>query len=199
MHRVIVLTLIAWVAFFVAAWEVEAAQFIEKPEPSSEVELLAAAWLEQLNALDDWYLSLEGEEEGVDELVDSMMELYSPDVIANVPPFHDEDQFGPMSLDGREQLRRYFALFARSYSRLGYLQRRQTGPGFEGYGLVYDVTPMPWPGRGISFEIIAAYSLRADRRQRFYGSGAVYLQYDEDGKIVRLRLLVGEIEPVVAQ
>jgi hypothetical protein len=195
----IVLTLIAWVAFFAAAWEVEAAQFIEKPEPSGEVELLAEAWLERLNALDDWYLSVEGEEVGVDEVVDSMMELYAPEVIANVPPFHDEDQFGPMRLDGREQLRKYFALFARSYSRLGYLHRRQTGPGFEGYKLVYAATPLPWPGQGISFEMVAAYSLRADRRQRFYGPGAVYLQYGEDGKIQRLRLLLGEIEPVVAQ
>ena len=171
---------------------------VEHPEASGEAELLAEQWLEHLNALDDWYLTFEGQEEGIADPIDRMMELYASDVIANVPPLHDDDQHGPMRLRGSDQLRTYFDRFARSYTRLQYLHRRQTGPGFEGYKLVY-ATPLPWGGTGFSFEILGAYSLREDRSVRFWGPGAVYLQLGADGKIVRMRLLLGELDRVVAQ
>ena len=57
---------------------------------------------------------------------------------------------------------------------------------FEGEKLVY-TTPLPWDGLGLSFQIIAAYSLRENRR-KFTAPGMVVLQVGVDGKIKRLRL-----------
>ena len=56
--------------------------------------------------------------------------------------------------------------------------------------------PLPWGGLGISFQVIAGYSLRKDRR-RFMEPGAVFIQYREDGKIQRFRLLLTEKDEVI--
>ena len=157
---------------------------------------LAEEWIKRLNALSDWYLSVDGKEEGIEPLVNNMMDLYAPDVLAEVPP-HDKDQIGPVMLRGRENVRKWVDRIARSQVRLNYLMKRQTeGPTgeYEGWRLVYS-TKLPWGGTGIAFQVIAVWSLREDRR-RFTAPGAVFIQYDADGKIRRLRLLLGEIEEV---
>ena len=122
------------------------------------------------------------------------MELYAPDVIANLPP-HDEDQIGPVMLRGSGQLRKWVEKIARTQVRIDYLQIRQTGGEFQGAKLVY-TTPLPWGGLGISFQILAAYSSREDRR-RFMAPGAVFLQVGTDGKIQRIRLYLTEMSEVV--
>ena len=186
-RRLIVSTLIA----FLAAWQLQA----QRPEVTAgEAGRLAEEWMNRLNALDDWYLSVQGKEEGLDEVVDRMMELYAPDVIANLPP-HDQDQIGPVMLRGSGQLRKWVEKIARTQVRLDYIRTRQTGGEFQGAYLVYS-TPLPWGGLGISFQIIAAYSLREDRR-RFMAPGSVFLQFGADGKIQRLRLYLTEIAEVV--
>src|SRR5690242_18376171 len=66
-------------------------------KPAIDAGKLAEDWISRLNALGEWYLSLDGKETGREELVNKMMELYAPDAIAEVPP-HDEDQIGPVML-----------------------------------------------------------------------------------------------------
>ncbi len=189
MHRLMILTLIVLLTPFKA---------LAQTAPQTPPEILGPAveWLARLNALDDWYLSVNGEEEGLDEVVDSMMELYAPEVLAEVPP-HDEDQIGPVMLRGTENVRKWVDNFARTQVALEYIHKRQTEGNAEGEPLVYS-TPLPWGGIGIAYPIRAIYSLRSDRR-RFTGPGAVFLQYGEDGKIKRLRLFVAELAQVEAQ
>ena len=164
-------------------------------KPALEPAKLAEDWINRLNALDDWYLSVEGREVGRDELVSKMMELYAADVIAEVPP-HDEDQIGPVMLRGSANLKKWVERISSTEVKLLYIQKRQTSKQIEGEKLVYAM-PLPWGGLGISFEIIAAYSRREDRR-KFTAPGAVFLQFGADGKIERLRLYLAETAEVVA-
>src|SRR5213083_1625783 len=161
------------------------------PDPLQRAE----DWLTRLNSLSNWSLTFEGKEVGREELVNKMMELYAPDVVAEVPP-HDDEQIGPVLLRGSANVQKWVDKISRTQVRLLYIQRRQTKKQFEGTKLVYS-TPLPWGGVGISFEIIAAWSRREDRR-KFTGPGSVFLQYNAAGKIDRLRLYVGEIAEVTA-
>jgi hypothetical protein len=157
---------------------------------------LADEWIKRLNALSDWYVSVDGKEEGIEQRVDSMMELYASDVIADVPP-HDPDQIGPVMLRGSANVRKWVDKIARTQTRLTYSIARQTGgptAEFEGWQLVYS-TPMPWGGTAIAFQIRATWSLRENRR-RFTAPGAVFLEYGADGKIHRFRLFLAEISEV---
>src|SRR5207247_9143869 len=81
-----------------AAIEAQAQAAADLPEQK-----LAEEWIRRLNALDDWYLSVDGKEQGVEPLVNSMMDLYAPDVLAEVPPY-DRDQIGPVMLRGKENV-----------------------------------------------------------------------------------------------
>ena len=159
----------------------------------------AEDWIKRLNALDDWYITLEGKESSeLAQVVDSFMELFAPDVIAELPP-HDEDQLGPVMLRGTANLRKWVERIARTRVRLLYMHKRQTeGPTgeFEGWRLAY-TTPLPWGGTGLVFPIISVYSLREDRTRRYTGPGAVFLQYGQDGKIRRMRILEAEMTQVV--
>src|SRR5437870_9451521 len=156
---------------------------------------LAEDWMTRLNNLSNWYLTFEGKEVGREDLVNKMMELYASDVVAEVPP-HDDEQIGPVILRGRANVQKWVDKISRTQVRLLYIQRRQTKKQFEGTKLIYS-TPLPSGGVGISFEIIAAWSRREDRR-KFTGPGSVFLQYNAAGKIDRLRLYVGEIAEVTA-
>src|SRR5439155_6090619 len=171
MRRLIISTLI----MLFAAIEVHAQAAADSPEQK-----LAEEFLSRLNALDDWYLSVDGKEEGVEQLVNSMMELYAPDVLAEVPP-HDKDQIGPVMLRGKESVRKWVESIATSQVRLNYIVKRQTeGPtgDYEGWRLVY-TAKLPWGGNAIAFQIIAVWSSREDRR-RYMAQGAVFLQYDHE-------------------
>lgn len=163
--------------------------------PAPDPLQLAEDWMARLNNLSNWYLTFEGKEIGREDLVNKMMELYAPDVVAEVPP-HDDDQIGPVILRGRANVQKWVDRISKTQVRLLYIQRRQTKKQFEGTKLIYS-TPLPWGGVGISFEIIAAWSRREDRR-KFTGPGSVFLQYNADGKIDRLRLYVAEISEVTA-
>jgi hypothetical protein len=156
---------------------------------------LAEDWMNRLNALSNWTLSVEGKEMGRDEVVNKMMELYAANVIAEVPP-HDEDQIGPVVLRGSGNVRKWVDKISSTQVKLLYIQRRQTKKQFEGQKLVY-AAPLPWGGVGISFEIIGAWSRREDRR-KFTAPGAVFLQFGADGKIERLRLYLAETAEVSA-
>jgi hypothetical protein len=199
MRRLITILVISILTAFWAAFEFQAQAPPQTPAPTTparpafDPQKLADDWLTRLNALDHWHLSVEGKEEGVEELVNNMMELYAPDVIAEVPP-HDEDQIGPVMLRGTANLRKWVEKVARTQVKLFYIQKRQTVGSFEGQKLVY-TTPLPWGGVGLSFQIIAAYSLRENRR-KFTAPGMVLLQVGADGIIKRLRLFLAEIAEV---
>ena len=177
---------------FLGAFELQA-QRLEVA--TGEPERLAGDWMARLNALDDWSLTVDRKEVGLDQVLDRMMELYAPDVLAEVPP-HDKDQIGPVVLRGSGQLRKYFEKIARTQVRLDYIIPRQTTKQFEGLELVYS-KQLPWGGLGVSFPIIAVYSSREDRR-RFMSPGMVVLQTGEDKKIHRFRLYLTELAEVVA-
>jgi SnoaL-like domain len=159
----------------------------------------ADEWMKRLNALSDWRISLDGKEEGVDQRVDSMMELFASDVVAEVPP-HDPDQIGLVMLRGSANVRKWVDEIARTQTRLTFDIARQTGgptAEYEGWQLVFS-TPMPWGGTAIAFQIRGTWSMRENRR-RFTAPGAVFLEYGADGKIHRLRLFLAEtaeVEPV---
>jgi hypothetical protein len=159
----------------------------------------ADEWMKRLNALSDWRISVDGKEQGIDQRVDSMMELFASDVVAEVPP-HDPDQIGLVMLRGSANLRKWVDKIARTQTALNFGITRQTGgptAEYEGWQLVYS-TPMPWGGTAVAFQIRGTWSLRENRR-RFTAPGAVFLEYGADGKIHRLRLFLAEtseVEPV---
>jgi hypothetical protein len=155
---------------------------------------LAIEWVDRLNELDDWQASADGKEEGLGQVLDRFMELFTPDVLADVPP-HDEDQLGPVMLLGQAEVRRWAEKFARTNIKLNYIVRRQTEKEFEGEYLVYSKA-LPWGGLGISFPIIAGYSLRKDGK-RYLEQGAVFIEYRENGKNTRFRLLQSQKDEVV--
>ena len=169
----------------------------EKPKPAPDTTKLADEWLKRMNALDDWQLSPEGKEVGLDEVINSMMDLFTPDVLAEVPP-HDDEQIGSVMLRGASLLRQWVEKIARNQVRLYYIRTAQTMKEFNGVRPVF-FTELPWGGYGISFQIIGAWSMRDDRlNKRFMAPGSVFLQYDEQGKIYRMRLYLTEITRVVA-
>ena len=152
-------------------------------------EALVVEWLDRLNALDDWHWSPEGEEVGLEEVIDDMMELYAPDVLTELTPY-DEEQIGAIVLRGTVPLRKWVEMIARTQVRLQYIQMRQTAEEYQGIELVYAVE-LPWGGIGIAVPIIAAYSLREDR-ERYGAPGMLVLQTNDEGKIQRFRLYLEE-------
>jgi hypothetical protein len=162
--------------------------------PELNAVLLAQEWVDRLNALDDWHITMDGKEEGIDKLVDHFMERLTPDALVEVPPY-DEEQIGPVMLVGTQQVKQWVDRFAKTKVELLYLLKRQTEKAFEGERMVYSKV-LPWGGLGVSFPIIAAYSQREDRR-RFMEVGAVFIQYDPTGKIQRFRLIQSEKDEVL--
>ena len=166
----------------------------QRPEVAiGEPEKLVDEFMLRLNALDDWSLSPKGKEQGLDQVLDRMMELYTLDVMAQVPPF-DPDQKGPVQLRGSAQLRKYFERIARTQVRLAYIIPLQTAKEYEGVEVVYS-KQLPWGGLGVSFQIIAVYSQRQNRR-RFMSPGTIVLQTGADKKINRVRLYLTELSEV---
>ena len=51
-------------------------------KPVLDAYKLAEAWVDRTNGLDKWHISVDGKEDGVDQVVDRMMDLFAPDVIA---------------------------------------------------------------------------------------------------------------------
>jgi len=163
-------------------------------KPVPDVTQLAVDWVDRLNGLSNWYISMDGKEDGANQVVGHMMELFAPDVIAQVPP-HDEEQIGPVMLVGSGQVRKWIDKVAKSQVNIKYKIQRQTEQESDGEMMVHS-KPLPWGGVSIAFQVLAAYSLREDRR-RFLELGAVFIQYREDGKIQRFRLLLSEKDEVV--
>jgi hypothetical protein len=163
-------------------------------KPALNADNLAINWMDRMDGLSHWYLTVDGKEDGLQQVVDHMMELYSPDIIAEVPP-HDERQLGPVMLVGTAQVRKWVELMARTQVDIHYQLKRQTMKEFEGENMIYS-RPLPWGGVGVAFQVIEADSQRVDRK-RFMQVGGVFLQFNNDGKIYRLRLVLAEKDEII--
>jgi hypothetical protein len=162
-------------------------------KPALNAEQLAMDWADSMTALSNWYLSVDGKEEGVNQNVDRIMAMFAPDIVAEMPP-HDENQLGPVQLIGTAQVRKWVEKMARSQMETRYMIKRQTMKQFEGEWMVYS-KPLPWGGLGVSFQVLKNFYQREDRRH-YMEVGGVFLQFHEDGKIYRLRLVLGEKEEI---
>ena len=191
MRHLIFFTLLTLLVVLQTQAQAPAPAFVDPPQRKQ-----ADEWIKRMNDLSDWYISVDGKEQGVEQRVDSMMELYASDVVAEVPP-HDLDQIGPVMLRGSANLRKWVDKIARTQTRLTYGIVRQTGgptAEYEGWQLVFS-TPMPWGGTAVAFQIRATWSLR-ENHHRLTAPGAVFLEYGTDGKIHRLRLFLAETSEV---
>jgi len=169
----------------------------EKPKPALDTAKVADEWMKRMNALDDWHLTPDGKEEGLNEVIDSMMDLFTPDILAEVPP-HDDEQIGSVMLRGTPLVRQWVEKIARTQVKLNYIRLAQTMKDFNGYRPVFFVET-PWGGYGLAFQIMGAWSMRDDRlNQRYMAPGSIFLQYNEEGKIYRMRLYLTEVTRVVA-
>jgi len=163
-------------------------------KPALNADNLAIDFTDRMNALSNWYLTVDGKEDGVDKVVDHMMELFTPDIIAEVPP-HDEKQEGPVQLVGTAQVRKWVEKLAKSEVEIRYVIKRQTMKEFEGEYMIFS-RPLPWGGMGVAMQLLEADSQRMDRK-RFMQAGGAFLQYNNDGKIYRMRLVLSEREEIL--
>jgi len=161
--------------------------------PAVDVTKLGTDFVDKLNTLDDWRLSMDGKEVGLDKVVDAFMADFAPDVLAELPS-DDEEQIGPLALNGTAQLRKWVEKYARTHVELDILLVRQTEKTVEGEFMVYS-KPLPWGGVGIAFPMIVPYSMRVNRN-KFLEIGTVFLQYGPDQKIHRFQLYMSEKSPV---
>lgn len=159
-----------------------------------DINQLAINWVDQFNNLSKWYLSMDGKEDGVKAAVTGMMNLLAPDVIAQVPP-HDEEQLGPVRLVGKDQVGLWLEKIAKTEVQINYKIQRQTEAEADGELMIHSKT-LPWGGTSVAFQVLAAYTSR-QTRTRYLELGAVFLQYGEDGKIHRIRLLLSEKNEVL--
>ena len=163
-------------------------------KPALDGDKLATEWVDRMNALSTWYLTVDGKEDEAQKVVDHMMEMFTPDIIAEVPP-HDERQQGPVQLVGTQQVRKWVEKIAKTEVEIRYIIKRQTMKEFEGEYMIFS-RPLPWGGLGVAAQLIEADSQRVDRK-RFMQVGGVFLQFDKDGKIYRMRLVLSEKDEII--
>jgi hypothetical protein len=162
-------------------------------KPAVDVTKLGTDFVDKLNTLDDWRLSMEGKEVGLDKVVDAFMADFAPDVFAELPT-DDEEQIGPLELRGTGQVRRWVENYARSHVDLEFLMVRQTEKTVEGEYMVYS-RPLPWGGVGIAFSVLAPYAMRVDR-SKFLELETVFLQFGPDQKIHRFQMYQSQKSPM---
>jgi hypothetical protein len=164
----------------------------DKPA-SLDADKLIREWFRRLNALDNWFITVDGKEEP-EGVVNSMVDLYAPDALQFVGP--GEDQLGTVTLSGQVGIRKWADDFARKYVQLAWRLQDQTVQE-KTADLIMTTIP-PWGGLAASVEFTAFWGERETRR-RFFGPGIASFQFNESGKIRRLRIYLpkDEIEEVV--
>jgi len=174
-------------SFSQAAASPKAPAVVDEPQ---KPELLVDQWFIRLNALNNWFISMDGQEE-TGEVVDRFVELYTPDAYHQVQP--SENQIGPLVFHGHDGIRKWATDFAKKYVKLGYrvdYMTRNEKPA----QLFYSIKPA-WGGIAASVEFSAVYTNRKDRR-RFLVPGAAFFVFDAAGKIQRARLYMLKDETV---
>ena len=154
----------------------------EQTPPPDKLQALAEEFFGRLNALDDWFISMDGKEENK-AVVDRFMELFSPDAYLQVGP--SKNQLGGVTYHGPEAIRKWSDQFSRSVLDLNYRINFKTR-GEQTAKPVFSFQ-MPWGNQGAAVEFTAVYTNRNDRK-RFWMPGAAFFTFDKDGKIVDLRL-----------
>jgi hypothetical protein len=146
------------------------------------LQTLTEEFFGRLNALDDWFISLDGKEENK-EVVDRFVELFSRDAYLQLGP--SKNQLGGVIYHGPDAIRKWADQFSRTYLDLNYRinyktrQEKTAKPVF--------AFQMPWGDEGAAVEFTAVYTNRNDRN-RFWMPGAAFFTFDKEGKIVELRL-----------
>ena len=154
-----------------------------EPEMTAEkLQALPEEFFGRLNALDDWFISMDGKEENK-AVIDRFMELFSPDAYLQVGP--SKNQLGGVTYHGLEAIRKWADQFSRSYLDLNYRTHFKTR-NEKTVKPVY-AFQMPWGDKGAAVEFTAVYTNRNDRK-RFWMPGAAFFTFDNNGKIVDLRL-----------
>jgi SnoaL-like domain len=148
-------------------------------------------WLSRLNALDDWFISMDGKEQP-EQVVNALMELYAPDAVQFVGP--NEKQIGMVTLSGLDAIRKWVDNFARTRRQIAWRVSSRTMDEKTASLLVVSA---PWGGSSVSTEITVAFTDRYSDR-RFQIPGMVLVDFGGDGKIrrVRLYLLKDEAEEI---
>lgn len=184
---------ITYVLFFLLT-QTPSTQKPDQKQPEQKPELMVDQWFIRLNALDDWWITVDGKEEP-EALVNSFLDLYSADAFHQVGP--SERQLGPVVFHGRDGIRKWATDFAKKHVQLGYrvdFITRAEKPT----QLFYSTKP-PWGGTGAAVEFTAVWTNREDRKRIIVPGGAFFL-FDGAGKIDRVRLYMlrdetAEIEP----
>jgi hypothetical protein len=160
---------------------------------TADADRLVREWFRRLNALDDWFITVDGKEEP-EGVVDRMAELYTPDALQFLGP--GEEQIGTVTFSGQMGIRKWADDFARKYVQLAYRLQDQTSKE-QTADVVMSAVP-PWGGLAASVEFTAFYGERESRR-RFFGPGIAVFQFSDDGKISRLRIYLpkDELQEVV--
>jgi hypothetical protein len=153
-------------------------------KPALDADKLVREWFRRLNALDDWWITFDGKEEP-EAVVEKMVELYAPDVLQFVDP--EPDQLGTVMLSGPAGIRKWADNFARTRVQLAYRLQDQTLKEMTADVIMTSVPP--WGGLAAAVEFTAFYTERESRR-RFFGPGVAVFQFNEEGKVRRLRFLV---------
>jgi len=154
----------------------------EKGPENQQSLALAEEFFGRLNALDDWFISMDGKEQNK-AVVDRFVELFSPDAYCQVGP--SKNQLGGVTYHGLEGIRKWADEFSRTYLDLNYrinfkTRREQTAKPVYGF-------QMPWGDLGLAVEFTAVHTNRTDRK-RFWMPGAAFFMFGKEGKILDLRL-----------
>ena len=160
---------------------------------TADADRLVREWFRRLNALDDWFITVDGKEEP-EGVVDQMVEMYTPEAMQFMGP--GEEQIGTVAFSGQEGIRKWADGFARKHVQLAYRLQDQTLKE-QTANVVMSAVP-PWGGVAASVEFTAFYGERESRR-RFFGPGIAVFQFNDEGKIGRLRIYVpkDELQEVV--
>jgi hypothetical protein len=156
--------------------------------PKLTTEELALQWFDRLNELDDWYISVNGEE-GNQAVVDRFLDLYATDAHFQVGP--NAKQIGQVTYNGKEGIRKWTSDFSRTRVGLQYrpfyktLEEKTIQP-------IYVIQP-PWGGSGAAVEFVASWRNREDRKQ-FTQPGSVFLLFNKDGKVQNVRIYMAADE-----
>ena len=158
--------------------------------PAKKPEQLADEWFTRLNELDDWYISVEGQEENT-SVVDHFVELYSSDALHQVGP--SENQIGSVVYHGADGIRKWADDFSKKYVAVNYRVEYKTRK--EQTIQPFYTAALPWGGTAASTEFAAVYTNRQDRKQ-FVVPGSVFFLFDTAGKIESVRLYLLRDEAV---
>ena len=155
--------------------------------PALRPEQLVDEWFIRVNALDDWFISLDGKEQP-EEVVDRVADLYTPDAIQFVGP--NENQLGSVTLSGKLAIHKWADDIARNCRDLAWRLISRTFE--EKTASLFAVRPA-WGGASVAAELTFSYTER-DSGRRFMVPGAIFMDYKEDGKVRRLRLYLARDE-----